>query len=176
LAQEIVAQLDETGVAAELVDPDWRLVWVSPQLRALTGARSDEELGLGRHIVETRTLPAWWQFVSDEAALELAREFFPYIAAGTPGGLAALREVADGVFQPVLSEIEPKPLPPLFIATVEFRQGDLPPLPLHCMVVRLSGEEGEVAGILLLYVLRTPASVLALVARGDEACSLAWRS
>lgn len=47
--KEITARLDETGVAAELVDPDWRLQWVSPELRALTGAGSDEELGLGRH-------------------------------------------------------------------------------------------------------------------------------
>jgi class 3 adenylate cyclase len=167
--QEIIAQLDETGVAAELVDPDWRLVWVSPQLRALTGAGSNEALGLGRHYVETRTLPAWWQFVSDENALELACELFPYIADGTPGGLPALREVADSIFQPVLSEIEPKPLPPLYIATIEFRQGDLPPLSVHSMVVGLSGEDGDVAGILLLYVLRLPASLLALIARGNEA-------
>jgi class 3 adenylate cyclase len=167
--QEITAQLDETGVAAELVDPDWRLVWVSPQLRALTGAGSDEELGLGRHVVETRTLPAWRQFVSDEQALEWARGFMPYIADGTRGGLAALREMAHSIFRPVLSEIEPKPLPPLYIATGQFRQGDLPPLSVHSIVVRLTGEEGDVVGILLLYVLRLPASVLALVGRGDEA-------
>src|ERR671916_1955666 len=93
--REITAQLDETGVAAELVDPDWRLVWVSPQLRTLTGAGSDEELGLGRHILETRALPAWRQFVSDEEARAVASELVPYMADGTPGGLAALREVAD---------------------------------------------------------------------------------
>jgi class 3 adenylate cyclase len=167
--QEITAQLDETGVAAELVDPDWRLVWVSPQLRELTGARSDEELGLGRHIVETRGLPAWRQFVSDEEARAVARELMPYMADGTPGGLSALREVAPSIFQPVLSETEPEPLPPLYIATVGFRQGDLPPVSVHAMVVRLSGEEGEVAGILLLYLSRLPAPLLALVARGNEA-------
>lgn len=82
--QEITAQLDETGVAAELVDPDWRLVWVSPELRALTGAGSDEALGLGRHFVETRTLPAWRQFASDEKLVEVARELFPCIADGRP--------------------------------------------------------------------------------------------
>ncbi len=167
--KEIIAQLEKTGVAAELVDPDWRLVWVSPQLRELTGARSDEELGLGRHIVETRGLPAWRQFVSDEEARAVARELMPYMADGTPGGLAALREVADSVFGSVLSEIEPEPLPPLYIATVGFRQGDLPPVSVHAMVVRLSGEDGEVAGILLLYLSRLPAPLLALVARGNEA-------
>ena len=171
--QEITAQLDETGVAAELVDPDWRLVWVSPQLRELTGAGSDEELGLGRHFAETRTLPAWRQFVSDEEFLAVARELMPYIAEGTPGGLAALREVADrvadSVLGSVLSEIKPKPLPPLYVATVGFRQGDLPPVSVHSVVVRLSSEEGDVVGILLLYVSRLPASLLALVARGNEA-------
>ena len=168
-AQEITAQLDETGVAAELVDPDWRLVWVSPQLRELTGAGSDEALGLGRHFVETRTLPAWRQFVSDEEFLAVARELMPYIADGTPGGLAALQEMADSFFESVLSEIEPKPLPPLYIGTVGFRQRDLPPISVHAMVVRLSGEEGEVAGILLLYLSRLPAPLLALVARGNPA-------
>jgi class 3 adenylate cyclase len=167
-AREITTQLDETGVAAELVDPDWRLVWVSPQLRALTGAGSDEELGIGRHIVETRALPAWRQFVTDEEARALGGRLFPYIADGTPGGLPALRGIAEGVYRSVLSEIEPKSLPPLFITTIEFRQGDLPPLLVHAVVVRLSGEGGEVAGTLLLYVLRLPASLLALVARGNE--------
>jgi class 3 adenylate cyclase len=168
-AQEIIAELEKTGVAAELVDPDWRLVWVSPELRGLTGAGSDEELGLGRHFVETRTLPAWRQFVSDEEFLAVARELMPYIAEGTPGELAALREVADSVLGPVLSAIKPKPLPPLYVATVGFRQGDLPPVSVHCVVVRLTGEEGDVIGILLLYVSRLPASLLALVARGSEA-------
>jgi class 3 adenylate cyclase len=167
--QEITAQLGETGVAAELVDPDWRLVWVSPELRALTGAGSDAELGIGRHILETRGLPPWRQFVSDDEARAVARELIPYMADGTPGGLAALRGVADSVFGSVLSEIEPKPLPPLYVATVGFRQGDLPPVSVHCVVVRLSGEEDDVIGILLLYVSRLPASLLALVARGNEA-------
>lgn len=167
--QEITAQLGATGVAAELVDPDWRLVWVSPQLRELTGGGSDAELGLGRHFVETRTLPAWRQFVSDEEFLAVARELLPYIADGTPGGLSALRKVGDSLFGSVLSEIEPKPLPPLFIGTVGFRQGDLPPISVHAMVVRLSGEDGEVAGILLLYLSRLPAPLLSLVARGNPA-------
>src|SRR5918999_690511 len=168
-AQEIIAELERTGVAAELVNPDWRPVGVSPQLRALPGAGSDEELGLGRHILETRALPAWRQFVSDEEARAVARELIPYMADGTPGGLAALWEMADSVLGSVLSEIKPKPLPPLYVATVGFRQGDLPPVSVHCVVVRLSGEEGDVAGILLLYVSRLPASLLALVARGNEA-------
>ena len=168
-AQEIVAQLEKTGVAAELVDPDWRLVWVSEQLRGLAGAASDEELGLGRHYLATRTLPAWWQFVDDETALEVSSELTSYMADGTPGGLDALREVADGFFEPVLREIEPKALPPLVILPMVFQQGDLPPLAVHCMVARLTDGEGDVAGILMLYVLRLPASVQALVARGDEA-------
>src|ERR687896_1710700 len=158
-AQEIIAELERTGVAAELVNPDWRLVWVSPQLRALTGASSDEDLGLGRHILETRALPAWRQFVSDEEARAVARELIPYMADGTPGGLGALRELADSVFGSVLSEIEPKPLPPLYIATVGFRQGDLPPVSVYCVVVRLTREEGDVIGILVLYVSRLPASL-----------------
>jgi class 3 adenylate cyclase len=168
-AQEITAQLDETGVAAELVDPDWRLVWVSPELRALTGAGSDEELGLGRHYVATRTLPAWRQFVSDEKILEVARELMPYIAEGAPGGLAGLRDVAHSIFQPVLTEIEPKPLPPLYISTIEFRQGDLPPVSVYYMVVRLNGAGGDVSGILFLYLPRLPASLLALIVRGNQA-------
>jgi class 3 adenylate cyclase len=168
-AQEVTAQLDDTGVAAELVDPDWRLMWVSPELRALTGAGSDEALGLGRHYLETRTLPAWHQFVSDEKLVAVARELLPYMADGTPGGVAGLREAADSIFLPVLSEIEPKPLPPFYISTIEFRQGDLPPVSVHYIVVRLNDEEGDVEGILLLYVSRLPASLLALLARGNEA-------
>jgi class 3 adenylate cyclase len=167
--KEITAQLDETGVAAELVDPDWRLQWVSPELRALTGAGSDDELGLGRHFVETRMLPGWRQFTSDEKLVEVARELFPLIAGGTPGGLTSLREAAGDVFQPVLGEIEPKPLPPFYVSTIEFRQGSLPPVSVHYMVVRLNDEGGDVAGILILYVSRLPASLLALIARGNEA-------
>ncbi|MEA2391217.1 MAG: hypothetical protein QOK31_1326, partial [Solirubrobacteraceae bacterium] len=54
-------ELERTNWAAELCDPQWRLVWVSSQLRALMGGGDDEALGVGMHLLESR-------FVEDRVA------------------------------------------------------------------------------------------------------------
>ncbi len=52
---EVAAVYTDTRVAAELFDPDWNLIWVSEELKALLGVDDDDQFGVGRHILETRS-------------------------------------------------------------------------------------------------------------------------
>jgi class 3 adenylate cyclase len=168
-AKAIAEQLEETGMAAELVDAEWRLVWVSPEMRAIAEDDSDEGLGIGRHYLETRQLPAWSQFISEIGARDWAREFGPFMAGATPGGVGALQEMAGDLFGEVFDGVEPATQPALHCMELEFRQPGYPPASVNFTAMRLCDEEGQVAGTLLLYASRLPATVLALVTRGDEA-------
>ena len=47
-------QLETTGGAAEVYDPEWRLVYLTSQFRFFAGDKSLEELGVGRHAVAIR--------------------------------------------------------------------------------------------------------------------------
>jgi len=73
----VVRGLDSTGWAAEVCDADWRLIWVSPQTRALIGQDDDSGLGLGEHIIESRRRPAWQRIVSIEAQAQWVRMNVP---------------------------------------------------------------------------------------------------
>lgn len=162
------AQLEASGDAAEIYDADWRLLWVSPELRHFLGPATDEELGIGEHILDVHRRPLWAERVSAESRLEAARRSVPYILADsdeTPEALA-------GRLGPELAEIvlacEPQAPPPVWSFELEFRHGELPPTQISCMNVRLHDPSGRFQGTARIYGPGMKASVLNVVARGDE--------
>ena len=167
---ETIEQLEQTGLAAELFDAQWRYVWLSPQMRALLGGAEDGELGLGLHYLESRTLPIWRSLVTEDMERQWMRQFGPFLAHDTPGGVEALVEMADEHREPVLrDEVEPREAPPVFTTAFEVTQPDLAATTVSYVMVRLRDEEGELLGSVLFYTSPLPATVLALVARGDAA-------
>jgi hypothetical protein len=47
--RQVIEELERTGFAVEVVDPEWRLVWISSQLREMVGEDDDQTLGIGLH-------------------------------------------------------------------------------------------------------------------------------
>ena len=86
--------LDGTGWAAELCDADWRLVWVSSQSRTLIGQYTDADPGVGRHLLESRQMPAWQRMVSIEAQEQWIRLNVPQMLVDDPGGAERLAAMA----------------------------------------------------------------------------------
>jgi len=80
-----------TGRVCFLLDREYRLVWVSPELRGFLGVGDDAPLGIGRHIVALGLEPAWREAVTPESRLRLAREIvLPWL--GTEGLPSDARE------------------------------------------------------------------------------------
>src|SRR3954467_13704291 len=100
----VVRGLENTGWAAEVCDADWRLVWVSPQTRALIGNPGESDLGLGEHIIESRRRPAWQRMVSDEAQQDWIRQNVPQMLADDPGAKERLSTLARPELKAALEE------------------------------------------------------------------------
>ncbi len=161
-------QLERTGWAAQLLDPEWRLVWVSNELRTLIGAPDAADLGYGRHMVEGFQTGGWMNTVTPDTTVRWLGELLPRMRADTPGGEAAIRAMLPAA---VASAVEPAAADDqsdLWATYVDFLQGDLPPTRVNCVAARARDENGKVVGIVLMYGSSLPASVLALVARGNQ--------
>jgi class 3 adenylate cyclase len=166
--QRVIRELEPTGGAIELLDDEWRLVWVSEELKGLLDTDDEEQLGFGRHILERYQLPPWRSMVTDESAAAAFARNVPYLAHGTPGGVDALREIAGDELLPLLDSIEPSPVPALWAFDMEIVRDGREAGRAWCYSARLHDEQGDLFGIVRVYTAGLPAHLLALVARGDE--------
>src|SRR3712207_684802 len=63
---EVADVLERSGWAAELWDPECRLVWVTSELKQTIGEHAEERLGYGPHLLEARLSEAWARTVTGE--------------------------------------------------------------------------------------------------------------
>ena len=164
----VIRDLEPTGGAIEVLDSEWRLVWISDELKGLLGSDDPGQLGFGRHILERYQLPPWRSMVTDESAAEAFARNVPYLAYGTPGGVEALREIAGDEVRPVLDSVQPAPIPALWAFAMDIVREDGGAGRAWCYSARLHDDGGELFGIARMYTAGLPAGLLAMVARGDE--------
>jgi class 3 adenylate cyclase len=166
--ERVIRELEPTGGAIELLDDEWRLVWVSDELKQLLGVDDEQALGFGAHILRRYQLPPWRSMVTDESAARAFARNIPYLAYRTPGGVDALRELAGDELRPLLDDVEPEPVPPVWAFDIEIVLDGVSTGRSWCYSARLHDDDGELFGIARLYTAGLPAHLLALVARGDE--------
>ena len=165
---EVIAEAERTPWAAQIMDTQWRLVWVSDALKALLGTSDEDELGYGAHMLEVYGRVLWSRTVTRETQRRNVLRDVPMMIEGTPGGKDAMREMLTPETAAVLDDIEPLPIPPVWVSEVEFIQGDLPPTGAYALNLQLRADD-EPLGVLRVYGSSLPANLLALVGRGDEA-------
>jgi class 3 adenylate cyclase len=165
---KIGGELADSGWAAELYDEQWRLCWVSPELRLLLGEGSDEQLGYGRHILEVFRHPRWREASTEESRQAGLRRSLPYIIHDTPGGAERVAELLDPGEAHLLDGLGDQQPPPLWTIEIDFRQAEMPPVRVSCMHMRIHDAEGRFVGTARVYGPALRASVLSFVARGDE--------
>lgn len=166
--EDIARELELTGWAAQLLDPEWRLVWVSPELKRLVGEEDDRRLGYGLHLLEGFQQGGWIETVTRETTVRWLGELLPQIARDTPGGAARLRELVSPELRSIVEAQQGPAEGDLWATHVDFLQAELPPTRVNCVGARARSESGELQGILLLYGSSLPASVLSLVTRGNQ--------
>jgi class 3 adenylate cyclase len=163
---EIVRGLEETGWAAEVCDADWTLIWISSQARALMG-EDDGELGLGKHILESRRQPAWQRLVSDEAQELWVRLNVPQMLADDPGSKERLADIGRPELRHAVLEAEPADIPMWTWLTKT--TGVLPAIDeIRTFGIRVRTKEGRPFATVYIYGANLPATLLALVAQGDR--------
>ena len=180
--REVAEQIARTRWAASIVDDEYRLVWISEEMANLLGEHDEGKLGYGKHLIEAMVGETWTRAITEDSCLESFAKELPLMIEGTPGGKQALLEMvagaaplafdgnldADELVQNFLTA-EPLRPPPLWTNELEFVQRDLPPVQVTEVQVKLYDKETtEFLGRAFLYGPSLPASVLSLVARGNE--------
>lgn len=186
---EVAEQLTQTGGASMLLDPQYTLVWVSPELKLLFEEDEDEKLGVGGHVLEAYCSDVWASKVSVDSMMTTFFEQVPMMLDAVPGGKAGLKDLLvkamergarpewfsgfDGGVGELLDQVlaDMKPEPPMAVRTGTFdylREG-MPMTPITETVVRIHDPQtNEHIGTMVLYDPGLPARVLDLVARGDH--------
>lgn len=185
----VATAMESARGASCLYDREVTLVWVSNELRKLLGDPSDDELCIGKHVVEAYMSPVWSSKISLESQLRSFPEEFPLIVADTPRGKTGLRDIfiralegwhardelgvatedIPAIVDQLFAAVDPVDPPPIWTSHFEYLQGDLPPVTITEKHVRLHDDVGSYIGTAVFFDPGLPASVLTLVARGDEA-------
>jgi len=168
---EIAEQLDGAMIAAELFDPEWRLVWVSAELKTLLEEPSEERLGLGCHALEARTNDLWTNSTTQGSRRAWTVANLGYILAETPPEILAGLDLGEGDLRldpGVSEEVEPGPAPLTWSYEIVYRRPGFQPLAITCLSIRLHARDGEVVGTANAYSPALPSSIVDLLARGDE--------
>ena len=194
---EAARQIEATRNAAAIADARGKLVWVSTELRALLLDLSNDDedaIGIGKTMIENYMSEAWSSMITEESQLRALHEFFPYHLYDMEGGKEEARaiirscaeehiekganlpawvgqipgETFDEMIDNLLEPLEAKEPPPVWTAYYDYLQGDLPPLRINEIHVRLHDLAGTFLGTLGFFDINLPARVHTLLARGDE--------
>jgi class 3 adenylate cyclase len=165
----IAESLQGTRWGAELWDADWRLAWVSDDAKAVLGVCDNEDLGVGRHVIDARFMEPWVSAVDARSREQLTSTELAYIAHDTPGGVDRVRELfeaATGRTAPPVDDVTP---PPLWSAMVTMTIPGKPRFSVQYVAARLHGDDGVFLGTAFVYGSTLPARLLGLVTQGNEA-------
>lgn len=163
-----IDELEKTRWAALVTDPEYRLVWVSSEMKVLLGEQDEEKLGYGKHMIEVFLMDTWASMVTAESQLNAFFNHLPFVIRETPGGRERIKEMVGAELAPYIDDMEPKELPPLRVDEMEYLQPGFPATSVRFVAFSLWSNDGERLGQVELYGSALPARILALVARGDE--------
>jgi class 3 adenylate cyclase len=164
---EIIDGLEETGWAAEVCDADWNLIWVSSQARTLIGQEDDSGLGLGKHILESRQEQAWQRVVSASAQEQWVRLNVPQMLADDTGAKDRLAQLALPEQRQAVEDSEPADIP--MWTWLTHTTGVINAIDdVRNFGMRVRTREGDPFATVYIYGANLPATLLALVAQGDQ--------
>src|SRR4051812_34256750 len=139
--REAVERLSRTGWAAEVLDSEWRLVWVSDALCTVLGDPGGEALGVGSHVLEARERDAWRAVFVRDNYLDVIGQLAPTMLHDS--------ELPDGLPEDVRAVLdEAEPGEPFSVWNAEFTldQEKMPPTWVSVVAVRLRDDDGAALG------------------------------
>ena len=170
----IASDLEETGWAAEVCDADWRLVYVTSQLRGILGRNDDADLALGRHILEVRGTPFWQSIIDPEQRSGTwMAENVPQMLADDPSVRDCLADMVIPELRPIVEEAEPAQVG-TWTSVIRLRSVGASLGLIRYFGERARSPDGTPAATLYLYGSNLPAGLLAMVTRGRLTHFSAW--
>jgi class 3 adenylate cyclase len=165
---ELAAELERLRWAFDIYDREWRLVYVSKELKAMVREYDEERLGYGRHIVDVLRLDPWDRALTDESKLGVFTTNAARWMEGTPGGKTEFQRLLGPQLAPLVRDVEPSQSR-AWTFEFDYVEGELPPLPIGCVTARVRDDAGGLLGQFTIYSARLPPRLMTLLTRGDEA-------
>jgi class 3 adenylate cyclase len=163
--QPVIDALDATGWSAVVTDADWRIVWSSKEIALILGDEAASDLGIGRHMLETRALAAF-TIIHDDSVADWVRVHAPYALYDGSLTREELAEVVDERFRSIVDEAEPTEPPARWTLRLAVRREEDVGVVAHGE--RVVAADGRVLGNVFMYGSALPASVLWLLNQGDQ--------
>jgi class 3 adenylate cyclase len=162
---DVAGNLEDTGWAAEVCDADWRLVYVTSQLREILGCRDDAELAIGRHILEVRGTPFWQSIIEPDRSGQWVAENVPQMLADDPSVRERLLAMVKPDLRSIVEAAEPAPVG-TWTSVIRLRSVGASLGLIRYFGVRARRPDGTPAATLYIYGSNLPAGLLAMVTRG----------
>jgi len=175
LAATAVAMRD-AGQWGEIFDRNWRIVYMTDELRASAGLGLElVHVPLGEHVFGREALETRLGWGTGAIQLQAHRDMLsavgPWVLADIPGGRAALAAMVDPRLADIIDGLSPAELPSTFtfpLSGISPAGGG--PVPLRMMASRVYEGDGRIAGTALILMPAVGMSVLAtMAATGDVA-------
>jgi class 3 adenylate cyclase len=167
-----VDHIERLQWAASILDVDWNLRWVSPELKQFVGTEDEAELGYGLHIAEAFTRRPWLTIIHPDSQIKAFLDFAPFTVSHFEQRGRRIAQVLPEQFLPLLEQVRPEDAPSVFSTSFMYvdprGDGDLPDYRVDLFVVRIHDDDGSPKGWLLLSFMGVRPNLLALLARGDE--------
>jgi class 3 adenylate cyclase len=158
--------------AGFLLDPDFRLVWASPDLTRFLDSPPVEELGYGLHVLEAFARDAWTRIATPDSRAQLIEDLAPFVMAGASATDLDLDATSERV-NSLVQEVEPRPFTRAIATSFEYVEPsgdtDLPVMRVNVLLMPLRNEKGDLLGSLALGYVALRPGLVSLLARGDEA-------
>jgi class 3 adenylate cyclase len=153
-----------------LLDPDYRLAWMSSEIERFLGSPPEEELGYGLHITEAFTRETWRRIATPESRIRFWQDLAPFVVNGSDGVNDA--NVSESL-RALLQKTDPRPLNRPVSTSIDYvepgSEDDLPVSRVDVLVIPLFDPLGEPIGVLGLAYMGVRPGLVSLLARGDEA-------
>lgn len=166
--REWIKFLEPTRWATGVLDADFKVVWISDELKGFAGTRDEDEIGYGKHILEAFLLPAFSSKMTSESIQRMFVDGVPFILETDRGGKVPYENVPEP-WRSLIDELEPAPMPFLWSSWFEWQQDNDPrPYRVDIVGVRINDENGKLIGCWFVTFMGVRPNLLVLLAQGDE--------
>jgi class 3 adenylate cyclase len=160
-------RLERTGWATFVIDADYNVVWISPELAHFFGETDPTKLALGKHLAEAFLTEAWSAKMPFEDQVRLFNEAMPYVL-GDEAKKQRVMQALDDRFRPLVAQLEPKPMPQVWSSWFSWKEADLPPYRVDIAGTVIHNEIGTLVGAWFVMFMGVKPSLLVLLALGDQ--------
>lgn len=168
--QEWAQNIETLRWSGLVADADWRLRWVSPELRAfVTYGDPEADLGLGLHLIEAFVTKRWFATVHPDSMSEMTMSLGPYFKSTILERWTNPGAIVPEALLSLFDQIDPLPAPASWTGSFLYVDpSELPAYRVDFLFSKVTDEAGNLLGHTALFYMGIRPNLLALMVRGDS--------